>query len=307
MIQNTEEVKKTKTRNYNLIKTRIQPFILLFPSLLVLAFLAFYPLLYNLILSVYNWSLSKGFEDLIWFKKYISLFTSFEFWNSLKITVLFTIITVTIELILGFGIALMLNYKFLKYKKIFRSLFMIPMILSPVIVGSLWRMMYDPKYGVINYIFHDVLKLMPDIVWLGKGTTAFIAIMIADIWYTTPLMILILLAGLESLPDQPFESAKIDGANNIQLFTKITLPLMKPFIAIALLLRIIDAIRVFDLPWIMTMGGPGTSNQTMSILTYLKGFKYLKINDAAALAIVFIIIIALISSYFIHSVVKNTR
>jgi len=275
--------------------------------MLALTFLAIYPLVYTLILSVYNWSIKEGLEDFVWFNNYTSLLTSSEFWNSLKITVLFTVITVTIELILGFGIALMLNNKSLRCKKLFRSLFMIPIILSPVVVGSLWRMMYHADYGIINYIFHDILKLLPNIVWLGKGTTAFISIMIADIWYTTPLILLILLAGLQSLPSQPFESAKIDGANSIQLFTKITLPLMKPYILIALLMRIIDAIRVFDLPWVMTGGGPGTYNQTTSILMYLKGFKYLEINEASALGVILIIIIALISTYFMRSLMQHIR
>lgn len=297
-------------RRLNMFKkflNKSQPYFLIGPALIVLLALAFIPLVYNLALSLFKTSGGDMFGTFVGFDNYVEVFTDDAFWSALTITLTFTVLTVAIELCLGFTIAMLLNYKFLRCKGIFRSLFILPMVCAPVLVGVLWRMLYFPDYGVINYIFHDVLHILPEVVWLGNGTTAFISLMITDIWYTTPLIILILLAGLKSLPDQPYESARLDGASGRQSFMYITLPMMKPFIMVALLLRVMDAVKIFDLPWTMTSGGPGTSTQTLNMLLYVTGFKSGNLNGASALSVIITLIMLLVSSYFIYSTVKNSK
>jgi len=182
-------------------------------------------------------------------------------------------------------------------QSIIRTLFLIPLMLVPVVVAMVWKMLYHPSYGVINYLLSEVS--FARINWLADKSVALYSVIITDIWEWTPLMFLILLSGILSLPEDPFEAAEIDGASKTQLFLYITLPLLKSIIAVALLIRVIDAFKLFDIIWVLTQGGPGISTETLSYYTYLKGFKHFDMGYAAALSFVLLGIVILMTTLFL--------
>jgi multiple sugar transport system permease protein len=206
--------------------------------------------------------------------------------------------------ILGLSVALLLN-KNIKGKFIYRSLLIIPMVLPPIVIGFTFRFMYNYDFGVLNY-FLDIIGLSR-VTFLASTKTALPSIVIADIWQWTPFMILVFLSALEVIPEELYEAAKIDGASKQKIFVYITLPLMKPVVVIALLIRIMDSFRAFDKIFIMTRGGPGESSQTLSLYIWKKGLSFFQISEAIAMSIILLIIILLLSKLFIRYMQKDEQ
>lgn len=212
------------------------------------------------------------------------------FWNSLLVTLKFVVIVVSFEFVIGFAIALLLNRE-IKFKGIYYAILTIPMVMSPVAVGLIWKMLLHPELGVINWVLS--LVGIPPVNWLGTTSGAIWTIVFVDIWHQVSFMILVLLAGLVSLPNEPFQAAKIDGANSLQILFKITIPLMRPVIATALLIRTIMAFRTYDLVYVMTKGGPGVSTDVLSYFIYKKTFMGLDLAQASAISWVLLVIVLL--------------
>jgi len=223
----------------------------------------------------------------VWFENYGAIFRDIYFWNSIYVIFKFVIVVVSLEFLLGLGIAFLLSRK-IKAKGLFYTILTIPMVMAPVSVALIWRVFLHPELGIVNY-FLSFLRI-PPVNWLGSEKVAFWTVIMVDIWHQISFMILVLLAGLVSLPSDPYEAAAIDGATALQRFFYITLPLMKPVIIIALLLRTIFGFRTFDLVYILTRGGPGVTTDVVSYFIYRRTFMGLNLAESSAASYILLII-----------------
>ena len=270
----------------------------LFPlpaAIFIISMMAF-PVAYTIWVSLTDWSMtSAGEAHFVGLKNYIALFNDARFFNSVKLTLYFTILSVSVETVLGVAIALILNREF-KGKNLAKGVLLLPMVATPVAIGLAWTLFYEPTIGLGNYALQ--LLGLPASKWLASTTSVIPALAIVDIWEWTPMVTLIVLAGLAALPHDPYEAAMVDGANNWQVFRYITLPLLTPTILVALVLRGIDAFKTFDIIYTMTSGGPGFASETLNIYAYNLGFGYFKFG-AASSALVALLALVLGSSLLV--------
>lgn len=270
--------------------------LLLAPTIFLLLALTVYPLIYALIAMLHKTNIRTGERTFIGFQHFIEMGTDPFFWNALKNTVIYTGAAVSVEFVLGLALAIFLSTK-LAGRNIFRSLFLTPMMLPPIVAAVIFKIIYIPDFGIINWFLG--LIGIEGMVWEASANTALLSIIIVDIWEWTPFMFLILLAGLQAIPLDPYEAAEVDGATKFQIFRDITFPLLKPAVLIALLLRIMDTLRIFDQIFIMTGGGPANATETMSLYIYRHGFRFSNIGYATAMSFVMLILTILISNFFI--------
>ena len=283
-----------------LITDRNSHIFFLLPVFGIMISVAIYPMIYELYLSLQTYNslrpwYPRGFVGL---GNYIDALSKIRVWKSLGMTFYFVAAAVGIELGFGLGIALLFSRE-LKGKSIFRTLIMIPLTLTPVVVALIWKYLFHDTFGLITYVFK---YFGWSTEFYGDPVLALPTMIFIDIWQWTPFVFLILLAGILSLPKEPFESAKIDGASVLQIFWHMTLPLLKPIIMIAVLLRLVDAIKIFDTIWVLTKGGPGGATEVYNILIYLEGFRYYNMGYGAALGIILLIISLTIAFGFIKLV-----
>ncbi len=263
-----------------------------------------FPLIYTLVLSLQQYNLTnptlRGFVGL---KNYWEMIINKRFWMALGRSLYYTFFSVGLSFIIGFITALILSKKEIIGNNIFRSIFLIPMIIAPMVIGSTFRYLLNPSFGIVNYLLQ--LIGLPKLAFLGNSSLALNSLIMVDIWQWTPFMILVLLAGFESLPKEPFEAAQIDGANFWQELVYITIPLLKPIISIAVLIRTMDAFRAFDKIFMMTSGGPGSSTETLSFYVYKVGFQYFKMGDAAAMGIFMLYFVVFLSWLYMKTLDKT--
>jgi multiple sugar transport system permease protein len=273
---------------------------MLLPAVFFIGVVYIYPIISSLELSLYEFNPLKPYEGkpFVGLENYYDIFSDSSYWEALWVTFKFLAITITIQMVAGIGIAVMLNSDYVRsvYGVTFvRSIIIMPLMASPIVVGLIWAYLFDTDLGFINQ-FLNVIGL-PSVNWLNDPTLAVVSISIASIWQWTPLVVLLILAGLESLPKDPFDAARVDGATEQQLFWGLTLPLLKPVILVTLLTNTIDAYRVFGLILVMTGGGPGTSTNVVSMEVYRTGFKFWRMGDASAqsfLTFLVILVVALV-------------
>ena len=278
---------------------RYAPTVLLGPAVLVLALVAVFPFLYSLVLSLHNWNLAdrNATWTFVGLANYVAILTHDPFfWSACKVSLIFILGAVVSEMILGLAIALLLNREFRGHGLV-RTIIMLPLMTTPVVVGLIWRFMYNPERGMVNYLLSLFGITGP--VWLGWQQTAMPAVIIADIWEWTPFVALIMLAALQALPEDPYEAARIDGASSWQSFLYITIPLITPALVVAGLIRLMDAFKTFDLIYVLTMGGPGSSTQVLSLYTYKYGFKFFRMGYASALSYVMVFFVVVVANIFI--------
>jgi len=287
-----------------IIAERRVSYLFLVPAILFLLITSVYPLIYSLRFSLYQWNMlvPGSIPKFIGLKNYTELIKDLRFLISLKKSVIYVAGAVSLEFILGLIGALIITTS-IKGLSVFRTAILIPLMMTPVVAGVLWRFLLNPEYGVINYFIG--LFGVKNITWLAKPKTAFIAILIVEIWQQLPVVIFVLAAGISSLPVDIYEAAQVDGATGWQKFRYITLPLLKPVIAVVLLLRIMDAFKVFDTIYTLTYGGPGQSTELMSIYIYKQGLKYFQIGRATAMSWVFLVLVTSISIFFMRQVWKE--
>lgn len=270
-----------------------RPFLLTVPMLSMLLFISIYPLIYSCTLSFFYYYLTKPAEmRFVGLDNYVSALFSYPFQRAAINTIIFTLTVVLAEFLLGFGMALLLFEDF-KGRGIVTSVLLFPLMLSPVLAGIMWRLMFHPQQGIIDYLLN--LMGIPSILWLGNVFYAMVAVIVTDIWQWTPFMFAALLAGMSSLPREPYEAAQIDGASFWQTTREITLPLLRPLILVFVLLRSIDAFRTFDLIYAITGGGPGFATETLSMLIYRIGFMTFDMGEASALS--YIVIFLFLTPY----------
>jgi multiple sugar transport system permease protein len=241
-----------------------------------------------------------GSERFVGLGNYVDMLTKDpNFWTIMKNTLVQVFGTVSLQVVGGLALALLFARE-MRGNRIARSLLMVPMMATPVVIGVIWRFMVNPDFGIINYLLSVLGIAGPD--WLGKPALAMATIIAADVWLSTPFVTIIIIAGITSLPKEPFEAAKLDGASAFQSFIYITFPLLSPVIWVAVMFRLIDAFKRFDSIYIMTAGGPGNSTETLNLYAYNRAFSYLDTGYASALAMFLFIIIAILSVFTIRKV-----
>ncbi|HET9661125.1 MAG TPA: sugar ABC transporter permease [Thermomicrobiales bacterium] len=257
------------------------------PAILTTIAVILFPWLYTIYMSLHEWKVGSD-RRWVGLQNYINLLSDARFIDSIWRTFLFTALAVIFPVVLGVAAALIFHQEF-PFRGVFRVVFMMPMIATPVAIALVWTMMYHPQLGVLNYLLSRVG--LPAQLWIYSPDTVIPALVIVETWQWTPLVMIIVLGGLASLPVEPMESAVIDGANSYQIFRHITLPLVLPFIMVAVVLRMIDALKSFDIIFAMTQGGPGTASETINIYLYLQAFSFFRIGHASAVVVVFFAII----------------
>ena len=249
------------------------------------------PLAYSFIISLQDFELTKiGQQSFVGADNYIKLFNNKSYWNAMRNTILFVLLAVGLEVVIGFCLALLLHNKATFLRGFFRSTLLTPMFITPIAVGLMFRFMLNSQLGVIPIALKSI-GIQVD--WFSPQL-ALISIALIDVWQWTPFMLLLLLAGLESLPEEPFEAATVDGARGWSMVRYITLPLMRPIILAALVIRMLDAFKVYEYVYAITRGGPGESTETIQYYIYRTGFIYFRAGEAAAMSYTLIVVITIL-------------
>jgi len=261
-----------------------------------------YPVVYNIFIGFFDLKLGRTpvFNGIA---NYREMLADSQFLKSLVTTLIFVFGAVSVEVLFGMLIAFLLNHEN-RIMEIIRTFILIPTVFTPLVAGLVWKSLYHPDLGMITYYLR---KMGVDI---GRGliverSLALGSIIVVDVWEWTPLMVIIILAGLKSLPTEPYEAARIDGAGEIPIFFRITLPLLRPTLMVALLIRSLDALKVFDIIWAITGGGPGTSTTVANLRIYEVGMSQLRIGYAAALSNVLLIIGVIIGVFLIKFIYEK--
>jgi len=272
------------------------------PGLATLLIIILFPIIFTIITSFYDYTLLNPHHDsFVGLDNYQEVIEEDYIGDSVLITSQFVLSTVLIEFFIGFIIALSLN-KVKRFKTVYYVILLAPLMINPVVVGLIWRMILHTELGIFNYL----LKLLDinRVNWLGDNDTAFWTIIFVDIWHQVSFMTILLLAGLSALPREPYEAARMDGASSLRCLISITLPLMRPVITVAILLRLIFSIKTFDIIYIMTKGGPGISTDLVSYFIYRSAFFGLDIGRASALS-VGLLIIVLFLTFFLYKYMRS--
>ena len=269
------------------LNTRQQGYLLAAPALLVMIAIFVYPLAYSFVMSFFQWDLSASSSTFLGLANYADTLASPSFDQSLRNQIIFSVVSLATEVVAGMSIALLINSK-LRGLRIARTLLLIPPMIAPAVVGLNFRWLFNTQYGLFDALLRTAG--LPTIPWLSDPNWALAAVIIADVWQNTPLLVLLFLAGLQSVPQEPLEAAAVDGASAWRTFWEIILPLLRPVIFVALMLRIIDTFRTFDVVWLMTQGGPGGATTLITVNAYLLAFQSVDFGHAAAVSYIALII-----------------
>lgn len=271
----------------------------LLPLVALLVVFTIYPLLYNVWLSFHEFAPRTRTLKFVGVDNWIQLWNDSRFWGALGVTFVYFFVALVIEIALGMAIALLLDAELPGFGAL-RAVLSMTLVIPPAIAGMMFLLLQDPQFGVITYLLNSVGLLDKSTPILATASTALAGVLLAEIWQWTPFMVLIFLAGLRSLPTEPFEAAMIDGASSFQMFRRLTLPMMSRVIAVAVLIRGIDLFRVFDYVFTMTSGGPGTTTYTLSYYAWQQTFSFLKWGYGATLSLTSLIIILILANLFIR-------
>lgn len=266
------------------------------PPLLFFAAFAIFPLFFTLWVSLNYWPIG-GEHRFIGLGNYKQILSDISFLVSLKNTILYPVIAVPTEYALGLGVALLIN-RVIRGQRLVRLTVLMPMMLTPIVIGFIWKMLFYPSYGPIDFFLVKVG--LPKVDWITKPAAAFATIVVTDIWQWTPLVILVMLSGLRSLPTEPFESARVDGASSWRIFWDMTFPMLLPYSVVAVVLRSIEAFKLFDIVLLITGGGPGVGTATATLIAYFSSFRTANMGPAAAMSILLLIIVAAMATIFLR-------
>lgn len=273
------------------------------PAVGLLLLLVVIPIGYNVVLSLRDVPGSLTGGEYIGLGNYAAAMDDDRFWAAVVRTLIYSFGVVSIEVVLGVAIAIALHQQFMG-RSLLRSLILIPTMATPVAVAMVWRLMFNPELGVLNSML-ELVGLSP-LQWVADANLALASLMLVDVWEWTPLVVLIVMAGLAGLPQEPQEAAMVDGASSWQRFWHVTLPMLRPVIAVAALLRLVEAMRTFDPIFVITGGGPRESTETLNIYIYQLLFQYLRPGYAAAIAVLFVLLM-LVSSLVVIRVSRKEK
>ncbi len=293
------------TRQVSQARWRVQEerlgWLLVGPAVAVMAVVAFFPIANALWLSLHEINLRYPYlgQPFIGVENFARILGDSRFWNALRVTTIFAAVSVAAELVLGMLVALLMNRPF-RGRGLVRASVLVPWALTTVVMARMWAWIYDSEYGVLNALLQRLGLIDHYVAWVADHRVALWAAIGADVWKTTPFMALLLLAGLQTIPDELHEAARVDGASAWTRFWTVVLPLLKPTILVALLFRTLDAVRVFDLIFVLTGGGPGFATESMSVYTYRVLFQNLDFGYGSALSVVNFLYVMLISFIYIR-------
>jgi multiple sugar transport system permease protein len=285
------EAKVARRRNY---ARQYWPFIV--PAGVVVFAVILFPWIFTLFMSVHDWHIG-GDRSFIGLHNYQRMITDERFGWAVLRTLYFTALSTFLPLILGVAAAVVFHRNF-PGRGLARTLFIMPMMATPVAIALVWTMMFHPQLGVLNYLLTSMG--LPPSAWVYESATVIPTLVMVETWQWTPLVMLIVLGGLASLPTDPYEAAVLDGANLWQVFYHVTLPLVWPFIMVAAVIRGIDALKAFDTIFVISNGGPGTASETVNILLYLQAFSFYDMGYASAIVVVFFTIILMVTLLMLH-------
>jgi multiple sugar transport system permease protein len=278
---------------------------MLSPALVVIALVAAYPIGYAVWLSLNEYSVRvPGLSRFAGFKNYTEALGSSEFWDAVVVTFLFTGVSVSLEFVVGLGMALAMHEAF-RGRALLRTVVLVPWAVLTVVSAITWRTIFEPNLGLATQVLSTLGLPGADVVWLGESGYAMAVMVLADVWKTAPFMALLLLAGLQVIPEDVYDAAKVDGASTWQRFRSITLPLLVPAILVALIFRTLDALRIFDLPFVLTRGSNDTT--TLSLLAHQELTTNRLIGLGSALAVLTFVIVMAVSFIYIRTVGGNIR
>lgn len=280
------------------ISKRFLPYVLSLPALLVCIGILI-PFFTAVAYSLQRYRLSQPWaRKYNWGENYLNFMTDPAFWNTLKVSLTYAFLTVGVELLLGLGIALLLQ-KRSRFNNFVSIMLLMPLMTAPALASLMWKLMTNPGFGVLSY--WATLIGIEDMKWASDPSTAMLTVVIVDVWVYTPFIMILLLAGLRSLPRQPFEAAELDGVPRLFVFWKITLPMLTPFLLTAVLFRVIESIQQFDIIYAMTQGGPGDTLTVFQVEAYLNFFQSTNVGRSAALLMILWVITYILSNIFIKN------
>lgn len=281
-----------------LVKAR--PYLIMMP-----AFLLTIGIMYPFILAIYysftNYTMGKSIIKFVGVANWVNMFTDIDFWHAVLVTVQYAIVTTGSEMLLGIGIALLLNHKS-RYNNILKVVLVFPLMIAPVVATLIWQLMTNNSVGIIEKFLN--LFGLYNFPWSSDPHTALFSVAIIDLWVYTPFIILLVLAGLQSFPKSPFESAKIDGGSAWFTFKTLTMPMLKPFIYIALIFRLMAAMQEFSIIFALTKGGPGSTLMNLSLTAYSKGFAFMKFGESLPYILFLWLVINIISTKLVNNWLK---
>lgn len=263
------------------------------PAILFIGMMMVFPILYTLYLSFTNWNLTSGAEpSFVGFDSYLRVFSEPRFLHAVGRTFTFTLSAVAIEVVLGVAIALILNRAFVG-KGFAKLLLLLPLVATPVAVGIVFNLFYDPTIGLLNFVLNALG--LPQGRWISNENTVIASLVMVDVWQWTPMITLIVLAGLAGLPEEPVEAARVDGASEWQILRYVTIPMVMPVILTAMILRLIDALKTFDIIFAMTGGGPGYASETLNIMGFKYSFEYFRMGQSSVILVALFLVVLLCS------------
>lgn len=271
---------------------KLSPFLwFIVPAVVVITAVIVFPWMFTLWMSLFDWKIGSK-ATFAGLGNYVELMGNTRFLESIAHTLIFTAMAVLAPLTLGTLAALVFNQKF-AWRGFLRGAFVLPMMATPVAIALVWVMMFHPQQGVLNYLL-SLVGIGPS-EWVYSPKLAIMCLVMVDVWQWTPLVMLIVLGGLASLPTDPFEAAYMEGASRWQTFRYVTFPLLLPFILVAAVVRLIDALKTFDTIYVITQGGPGTSTETINIYLYLQAFSFYQVGKSSAVVVVFFVLVVALS------------
>jgi multiple sugar transport system permease protein len=283
------------------ISRRLLPYVLSLPALLACIGILI-PFFTAVAYSLQRYRLSQPWaHSWNWGKNYLDFLSDASFWNTLKVSLTYAFLTVGVELLLGLGIALLLQ-KRTRFNNFVSIMLLMPLMTAPALASLMWKLMTNPGFGILSY-FASLIGL-EDFRWASDPSTAMLTVVLVDVWVYTPFIMILLLAGLRSLPQQPFEAAALDGVPRMFVFWRITLPMLTPFLLTATLFRVIESIQQFDIIYAMTQGGPGDKLTVFQVEAYLNFFQSTNVGRSAALLMILWAITYILSNIFIKNWLK---
>lgn len=274
---------------------RIEVFVFLLPAIIVLLIITIFPLIYSFNISLRTVTLLKLHQQpFVGLANYIEIFKDPRFYNALQKTLIFCV-ALPIEFFIGLGLALLCDR--IPGQGAFKMFFLIPMIIAPIVVSLIWRFMFNPTQGIINYFLQTMG--FPQVSWFSNSITAMLSVIIVEVWQWTPFFFLVLYTGLKNVPIEPIEASMVDGASRYQMFRFVKYPFLKILILVTVLIRLMDILKNFDLFFGLTQGGPGISTEILNFYTYMVGFKFFKLGYSSSLSYILLIIIIILSNVLI--------
>ena len=263
------------------------------PAIVFIGLLMVFPILYTLYPSFTNWNLTSGMEpSFVGLNSYLRVFSEPRFLHAIGRTFTFTGFAVATEVVLGVAIALILNRAFVG-RSLAKLLLLLPLVATPIAVGIVFNLFYDPTIGLLNFALHALG--LPQGRWVSSENTVIASLVLVDVWQWTPMITLIVLAGLAGLSEEPVEAARVDGASDFQILRYVTLPMVMPVILTAMILRLIDALKTFDIIFAMTGGGPGYASETLNIMGFKYSFEYFRMGQSSVILVALFLVVLLCS------------